>query len=652
MLRAVWMPVVAGLVAGLVAGCGDLITPSQRVPTAISFEDQTVTVTAGEPVDLRPFVVDQDGRKFDRIPVWGEFSWASSDPSVFDVANGFLAVTPGQATAMVELAELEGRATVRVNPSSLAVAVPAAYLVQAVQRLDGTVPLVADRPATLRVFATGDAVNFFQPDVEVVFRVDGSEVGRRRVGLTRGGSIPREVDQGVFRDAWDVPIPGQWILPGLSFALRVDPDGLLPLAAGAHTRFPATGYRSVDVRRVPDFQIRFVPVHQTRFGSTGHVLPATAAAWTEFLEDVFPIAGIQRDVRPAFSTDAATTSGQTDWRTVIQEIWALRMLDGDDRYYYGVLRRHGGYAGLGYVGYPVAIGWDDFGFAPGDPVPLAYSVFAHELGHNFGRWHAPACGAGDVDPDYPYSGGVIGHYGLDHSRREIMRPEMFDLMGYCNPHWVSDYTFEGVLDFRLELEESRRRWGFERAAGPGLLVWGSVVDGAVTLEPAIAVDEARPTPPGGEGDLMVEGRDTEGRLLFRRPVPAMALSHGHADTRVFSAMVPLDQAAIEAVHTIRVTGPGMREGTREGNLAAAPAEARALAAGRAPSFSRARDRPGATELAWDPDRYPLVVVRDAMTGDVVAFARHGRVELPVPEERLTFQISDGVRSVQARPERR
>jgi hypothetical protein len=637
--------------AVLLAGCGDLLAPADRVPTAVAFEESVVTVTEGEPVELRPYVVDQHGQRIDRLPVWTEFGWSSSNPSVFNPGPDFTAGGPGQAIATATVAELSGKATVRVNPSSLLAALPHAYLVQSVQRRDGSVPMVAGRPATLRVFATGDAVNFFQPDVEATFFLDGEEVGRRRFGLARGGSVPRVVDEAAFENTWAVDVPAQWVQPGLAFSVRLDPDGLLPLTNPSPVRFPAEGSRAVDVRVVPDLEIRFVPIHQNRLGTTGSITAGSAATWTRFLEDVFPIAGISRDVRAAYHTDAVTSRGQTDWEQLIQEIWALRVLDGDDRYYYGVLRRSGSYAGLGYVGFPVAIGWDEMGFASGDDIPRAYTVFAHEMGHNFGRWHAPACNPGSgLDANYPYFGGVAGVFGLHRTRGEITGRDMPDLMGYCNPMWVSDYTYEGVLDFRLELEEERRQWGLDEAAGPGLLVWGSVTDGHVTLEPAVAVERAATTP-SGDGDLVVEGRAADGRLLFRQAATAMAFSHGPGNRRAFSTVVPLSGADQAAVHDIRVTGPGVREGVRRGRLARSPGTAQALAAGRAPSFSSVRRRPGSTELAWDAEAYPLVVVREAGTGTVVSLARRGRLVLPMDEEQLTFDVSDGVRTVRARPDR-
>lgn len=641
-------PVLLVLGAAVLAACGDLVSSPDRVPAGVEFEQTIVTVTEGETIDLRPYVVDQDGVRFDRLPVWADFEWTASNRDVFDPANADRrALAPGHTLATAHIADLSGVATVRVNPVELEVAVPHAYLVQSVQRPDGSIPLVAGRGATLRIFVTGDIVNFFQPEAEVTFYDAGQELGRERVSLA-GGGLPQSLNEGVFTGSWTVDVPAAWVQPGLSFVVTADPDGVMPAADRFALRFPKEGTRAVDVRVVPDLELRFVPIGQTRFGTVGSVSAATAPSWTRFLEDVFPVGGISRDVRTTFHTDAYS-GAESDWYRIIDEIWALRILDDDDRYYYGVLRRNGGPAGLGYVGWPVAIGWDDMGVSGDDPIPLAYSTFAHEMGHNFGRWHAPACGPAAVDPDYPYPGGTAGVFGWHAELAEITRPSDPDLMGYCRPRWVSDYTYEGVLNFRIEEEEWRRRYHLEQDAGPGLLVWGSVRDGVVTLEPAISLDRARPTP-ATSGGLMVEGLDAQGTRIFQQPAATMQYSHGPAGSFAFSTAVPLASPDLERVHTIRVTGAGVVEDARQGRFSRAPAEARALAAGRARAFAAGRSRAGGTEVVWDAQRYPLLVVRDSGSGNVVAFARTGRLDLPGRPDRLTFALSDGVRSVRALPE--
>lgn len=69
---------------------------------------------------------------------------------------------------------------------------------------------------------------------------------------------------------------------------------------------------------------------------------------------------------------------------------------------------------------------------------------SHEIGHNHGRAHAPNCNAQGTDDDYPYPNGALGVTGYSLSDDELFATtRRFDLMGYCSPTWISDYTWNG-----------------------------------------------------------------------------------------------------------------------------------------------------------------------------------------------------------------
>src|SRR5690606_6505185 len=114
------------------------------------------------------------------------------------------------------------------------------------------------------------------------------------------------------------------------------------------------------------------------------------------------------------------------WSRVLGEIRALRVAESQTHLYYGVVRTHytSGVAGIGYVGFPTALGWDR--------LPSGAGVAAHELGHNWNRLHSPCGGAGNIDPNYPYAGGSIGVYGYDAALNLLRPPSFTDIMGYCN----------------------------------------------------------------------------------------------------------------------------------------------------------------------------------------------------------------------------
>jgi hypothetical protein len=73
-------------------------------------------------------------------------------------------------------------------------------------------------------------------------------------------------------------------------------------------------------------------------------------------------------------------------------------------------------------------------------------VLAQEIGHAFGRAHAPCGNPPNPDPNYPtfnsYPAASIGEFGVDTSRLILFDPALtYDFMSYCSPKWVSPYTY-------------------------------------------------------------------------------------------------------------------------------------------------------------------------------------------------------------------
>jgi hypothetical protein len=77
--------------------------------------------------------------------------------------------------------------------------------------------------------------------------------------------------------------------------------------------------------------------------------------------------------------------------------------------------------------------------------PISADTAAHEVGHAHGRQHAPCDNPSAVDPAYPHPMGAIGTWGYDLTTGSLKSPTTPDFMSYCDPSWVSDYTFEGLF---------------------------------------------------------------------------------------------------------------------------------------------------------------------------------------------------------------
>jgi hypothetical protein len=512
-------------------------------------------------------------------------------------------------------------------PFAATLTVDAAYLTQSIQRLDGSVPMIAGREALLRVFALTDAHVAEHPRVRARLFHEGAEVGSfdlRRETM----SLPMAVNELELAESWNVRIPGSLIRPGLGLVVEIDPDGLIPRLPESQVRLPASGTRAVDVRDVPPLWLRVVPVHQVAFGTTGQVNQQNLRRFVEPTITRFPVGTWDVDLRATFSTHARLDT-EAGWSQLLREVDALRVVDGSGRYYYGVHTNppNAVWGGLGYVGWPAAIGHDGISFGP--------ITMAHELGHNFGLLHAPCGNPSSVDPQFPYANGRIGVFGFDPVSGMVQSASgMRDLMSYCSPSWISDYNYLKVLNFRVQQDGRRSAAGEPSGAPvPALLVWGGVEDGRLVLEPAFSLD-MRPSLPASGGRYRIEGYDAGGAQLFSLAFEPNSTDHS-ASRKGFAFAIPATVAQPERLAQLRLTGPeGSATLTRAPDVAAA-----------APLSAERRGNRVA--LTWQRTAHPMALVRDAATGEVLSFARGGDAQVPTGSAAVEILFSDGVRTVRS-----
>ena len=270
-------------------------------------------------------------------------------------------------------------------------------------------PLVAGRNGELRVFVLANQANTATPAVRVRFYSNGTLVQTSTI-TAPGASVPLAPDQSVLNSSWNMVVPASLIQPGLSVLADVDPNGVIPESNKSNNSYPASGQLALNVQTLATLTVRFVPVYQSANGVTGGVTTANVDQFMQQTKKVWPIPGYSADVHATYTTSApALQSGDGNgaWGQILGEIAALRNAESSSRTYFGVVHApySSGIAGLGYIGYDAAIGWDYLQSADG--------VTAHELGHTFGRQHAPCGGASGPDPNYPYANATIGVTGFD-----------------------------------------------------------------------------------------------------------------------------------------------------------------------------------------------------------------------------------------------
>jgi hypothetical protein len=124
--------------------------------------------------------------------------------------------------------------------------------------------------------------------------------------------------------------------------------------------------------------------------------------------------------------------------------------------------------------------------------------------------------------------------------------------------------------------------------------------------------------------------------VFSLSFDASEVADDAGGARLFAYAVPLDERLASRLETIRLAGPGV-------GLAARSASPAALRATPAEPVSVLRSA-GGVAVRWDVAAHPMIMVRDVRTGEVLSFARGGRVVVPADESEVELVMSDGVRS--------
>ncbi|NOX62230.1 MAG: hypothetical protein GXP42_09850, partial [Chloroflexi bacterium] len=266
--------------------------------------------------------------------------------------------------------------------------------------------------------------------------------------------------------------------------------------------------------------------------------PKQFAGVVSLLARALPIADVQWE---SISLDFSLTAPKSpNTEAVYAQLAKLKALDGANAhdFYYGVLSSAGGVGGGVAWGYGLGAG------AAGGKTVI------HEFGHLLGRPHVASSLKVDtdnddkpdtevcndevspVDPNYPYANGVIGgppgnplrFFGFDvgdpaigAATKVYSATGAFDIMTYCWPQWLSDYTY-----IRMKQSLSSAQVQAQSVqSGPMLVLAAIVRDGgqrgafkSVMVSPQAV---ASPLPDASPLQLRIE--DANGAELAVYPLP-------------------------------------------------------------------------------------------------------------------------------------
>jgi hypothetical protein len=462
---------------------------------------------------------------------------------------------------------------------------------QATQTLSNDVPMVAGRPTVLRVYTrTNDSIETTGLQVTIDAFRDGVRLPEAPLVIEDNtAKIWANANQlEALRDAKansaNFKLPAEWLSGQVTVTATVDADrSVFETDEGNNTLTMLLNFTSV-----PALDIVVVPIRYYYGGS--YLFPPVTNF--DFLPPgfmgIYPIHDVNISVHAPvnFSGDLYTTQGWSDLLDKVTSIRANEVGNGGPIVYYGVVPLDdgnrttwygGGIQGIGWIGVRASVGLtdlEDIGI-DGDEIAL------HEVGHNFGRRHAPCSVNVDLDRNYPYDGGLIGQFGFNMNTFNVMsKTQRADIMGYCNRVWISDYNYKALYNkqrnFLTAIETTTQESLYVRVQLDPQA--GATILPVYTLS---AAPDSLPT----SSEYQIELLNDQGNLVALHPAEILHTEEPGITAQAIHAILPRPQESFTRLRLVR-----------NGQIAAEKRVSNAtIAASLAPSIAQIQ---GAWRLTW------------------------------------------------------
>ncbi len=398
------------------------------------------------------------------------------------------------------------------------------------------VDVIAGRDAMLRVFVNPGS-NWDSRSVSAVVEIDVDGDGDIET-FSAEQNISDATSDNSLSNSLNVDIPGEFMTrdAGLvSVTLLEVEDDVDAEGNSGGAEWTADGdFLDLNARDTgPSVRIVLVPVEYNGDGSGRFpdLSEGQLQIYRDHLYAQYPTREVELIVEDPLTVNYQISPFGAGWGELLQSIGGRRDSDGAafEEYYYGLFSpassfeqfcQQGCVAGLSSLVQSPGDDWSRVSMGLGFSGEGSAETMVHEIGHAHGREHAP-CEVNDAGY-YPHSGADIGVQGYDLRGGSLKNPGSFtDFMGYCNPTWVSDYTYNWLFDRITAVNASA-----DFVAGPGFTPEFSSV--RVDMDGSLARGRDMKLRMAPQGEMRtLEMLDMDGELLHT--VEASFHPYSHLD---------------------------------------------------------------------------------------------------------------------------